>query len=57
MSYLFSDGLETSVTGVAVLVDLERQSGFRHFGWVGLAFPAKYLDCFRLSLARNRCQQ
>ena len=42
------DGLETSVTGVAVLVDLERQAGFRHFGREVLAFPANYLDCFRL---------
>ena len=33
---------------VAVLVDLERQAGFRHFDWEGLAFPANYLDCFRL---------
>jgi hypothetical protein len=48
MSSLFFDGVETSVTGVAVLVDLERQAGFRHFCWVGLAFPANYLDCFGL---------
>jgi hypothetical protein len=57
MSSLFSDGHETSVTGVAVLVDLERQSGVRHFGWEGLAFPSNYLDGFRLSLARKRWQQ